>query len=182
MDTVEKYKARRDARLKKRLDEEEWITIKGTHVMVDDDGQVSKGPENIRNTIKNSGGYKPRSGGNGKKPGVKSESSSSYESFPSSFKVGGRKYASPDEVKKVKETVTRFMENAKEGDIYSVGGGVGSAGGQRFAVSKRGDGKLYIGWVDKDGMRRRKPVLMNRQNVEEYIKNGAKIEPKKSSE
>ena len=46
-DVVKKYKIRRDARIKKRMDDE-WITIKGTHVMVDDDKKITKGPERLK--------------------------------------------------------------------------------------------------------------------------------------
>ena len=56
--SIERYKARRDERLRKRMDDD-WITIKGTHVMVDDDGQVSKGPAALKNEVKKGGGYKP---------------------------------------------------------------------------------------------------------------------------
>ena len=51
-DAIKRFRARRDVRLKKRLDEEEWVTIKGTHVMVDDDGQVSKGPVALKGKFK----------------------------------------------------------------------------------------------------------------------------------
>lgn len=47
MDVVEKYRQRRDARIKKRLDDD-WITVKGTHVMIDDEGKVTKGPESLK--------------------------------------------------------------------------------------------------------------------------------------
>lgn len=46
-ESIKKFKQRRDARLKKRLDDE-WITIKGTHVMVDDDKNITKGPERLK--------------------------------------------------------------------------------------------------------------------------------------
>lgn len=59
-DSVAEFRKRRDARLKKRLDEEEWVTIRGTHVMVDDNGQVSKGPKALKDVVKKSGGYKPK--------------------------------------------------------------------------------------------------------------------------
>ena len=51
MDAVEKYRMRRDARLKKRLDDE-WITINGTHVMVDDNKNIMKGPAALKNAPK----------------------------------------------------------------------------------------------------------------------------------
>lgn len=51
---IYEYRVRREKRLDgKRLDDE-WKTIKGTHVMVDDDGKISKGPENLRGLSKKS--------------------------------------------------------------------------------------------------------------------------------
>ena len=47
----EAFKARRAKRLDERslkLDDEEWKTIKGTHVMVSDNGKVVKGPERLK--------------------------------------------------------------------------------------------------------------------------------------
>ena len=57
MNEIEKYRKRRDARIKKRMDEE-WVTIKGTHVLIDDDGQVKGGPDRVKSLIKEGGGYK----------------------------------------------------------------------------------------------------------------------------
>ena len=57
MNEIEKYRKRRDARVKKRMDEE-WVTMKGTHVLIDDDGQVKGGPDRVRSLIKEGGGYK----------------------------------------------------------------------------------------------------------------------------
>jgi len=45
---IEAYKRRRLRRLKARFDEEDWVTIKGTHVLVDDDGNVTGGPSNLK--------------------------------------------------------------------------------------------------------------------------------------
>lgn len=46
---IYEYRNRRQNRIDgKRLDDE-WKTIKGTHVMVDDEGSISKGPERLRN-------------------------------------------------------------------------------------------------------------------------------------
>ena len=44
---VTEYRKRRAERLKGRLDDE-WITINGTHVMVDDNGEVTKGPKGLK--------------------------------------------------------------------------------------------------------------------------------------
>lgn len=58
MDHIKKFRIRRDERMKNRLDDE-WKTIKGTHVLIDDEGQVSGGPDSLKSLIKNSGGFKP---------------------------------------------------------------------------------------------------------------------------
>ena len=50
-DSVKKFQARRDARLKKRR-EDDWITMKGTHVLLDDDGNISKGPQRLKDRNK----------------------------------------------------------------------------------------------------------------------------------
>ena len=57
---VKKFRKRRDERIKAKRADEDWITIRGTHVLIDDDGQVSKGPDTLKNVISNSGGYKSR--------------------------------------------------------------------------------------------------------------------------
>lgn len=72
MEDIEKYKHRRDARLKKRLDDE-WITIKGTHVLIDDGGQVEDGPDSLKSVVKNSGGYKKGTKKSAKKEKQKGE-------------------------------------------------------------------------------------------------------------
>lgn len=43
------YKERRRRRLDGRRLDDDWKTIKGTHVMVDDEGSITKGPERLRN-------------------------------------------------------------------------------------------------------------------------------------
>ena len=158
---VKEYRKRRQARLdaRKVRQDDDWITIKGTHVMVDDDRKITKGPERLRNA-------------SGKAAAPAKSEGPAYESFPASFRVGGRKFASPEENKKARDTVSRFMKEAKDGDVYVVGGGIGSAGGQKFKVTTRG-GKLALAWVSKDGYTRN-PVQMSRSNVETFISNGAR--------
>ena len=56
MNHIDEYRKRREVRLKKRMDEE-WVTMRGTHVLIDDDGQVSKGPEAVKEAVKSGGGY-----------------------------------------------------------------------------------------------------------------------------
>lgn len=278
---INKYKQRRDARLKKRLDEE-WITMNGTHVLIDDEGQVSKGPSTLKSLVEKSGGHKKKSGVTDlRKPGsanmnkgpnspsagkyvetlekggmkantpemIRGEERSfmsggktwdkesltklwqdrgyskkqaearaekdlnetlaatkknreaeeyartgaeaardrmiergknggedpdaekkSYEKIPLAFSIGGSQYATPEEKKKRREIISGFMNDAKEGDVYSVGGGVGSSGGSRFKVTKS-RGKLALQWENS----RYKPVEMSRANVEKFLKNGATL-------
>lgn len=45
---VQEFRERRQKRMDARLDDE-WKTIKGTHVLIDDDGSIKKGPENLKN-------------------------------------------------------------------------------------------------------------------------------------
>ena len=61
-DSVKRYRERRDARIKERRArvDDQWITMRGTHVLIDDGGQVSKGPEKLRNVVKQGGGYKSK--------------------------------------------------------------------------------------------------------------------------
>ena len=91
-----------------------------------------------------------------------------YEALPFSFKKNG---LSKEETKQVRDTIGRFMSNAKEGDVYVVGGGFGSSGGQKFEVTTYRGGKPALRWVGSSW----NPVLMNRANVEKFIRNGAKL-------
>lgn len=59
-DEIKRFRERRDARIKAKRADEEWITMHGTHVLIDDDGQVSKGPETLKSVVKSGGGYKSR--------------------------------------------------------------------------------------------------------------------------
>lgn len=58
-DEIKRYRERRDARMKARADED-WITMKGTHILIDDEGQVKGGPERVRKLVGESGGYRNR--------------------------------------------------------------------------------------------------------------------------
>jgi len=49
--SVIEYRKRRADRLKKRMDED-WITIGGTHVLVDDEKNIKSGPDKLRNLPK----------------------------------------------------------------------------------------------------------------------------------
>ena len=60
MGSVEEFNKRRDARMRAKdgREDDQWITMKGTHVLIDDGGQVSKGPDKLKKVVKSGGGYK----------------------------------------------------------------------------------------------------------------------------
>ena len=91
-----------------------------------------------------------------------------YDSFPWSFRMVGRKNLDKDQQKKIRDTVTEFIKNAEAGQIYSAGGGFGSSGSKFKVISFRGD--LGLRWLSS-----RRPVKMTRQNVEDFIFNGADL-------
>lgn len=84
--------------------------------------------------------------------------------FPVVFR---RELASKADRAIARNAVTRFISEARAGNEYKTGASFGSDG-IHFRVVKRGNGRLYI-----DRGNPWKPILLNRQNVFEYIKNGA---------
>lgn len=105
-------------------------------------------------------------GGRGGKAGSNSVAAT-YEKIPLVFALGGTPTA--EEKKQRKDTVSKFMNDAKAGDVYKVGSGFGSAGAQFEVVERRG--KLALKWSNSN----RQPVQMNRANVEDFIRNGATL-------
>jgi len=178
--------------------DDQWVTMNSTHVLIDDDGQVAQGPENLKNHIKKSGGYKSKAGqkipktnrsysnakharGNNVEYNygpvyefeeVESKRPKKYDRLP--FYMKSKDYLSPEDRKKIRDTVSSFMKNAREGDVYKCGGGVGSAGGARFKVTTHRGAKA-LAWLHPDGHYSR-PVQMSRTNVEEFIRNGVELE------
>lgn len=104
--------------------------------------------------------------------GSSSTSKESYERFPVSVRMGGGDSA---QKKAVSETVSRFMKNAKVGDVYSVGGGVGSKGGVRFEVTSKGSKGMGLKWQDSN----RQALKFDRNNVKSFIANGATLVSRK---
>lgn len=51
-------------------------------------------------------------GSSGKKESV------SYPRLPLAFRIGGSKYATAEEKQQRRETITRFMNEAKAGNVY----------------------------------------------------------------
>lgn len=52
---ISAYRARRKSRLDGRRLDDEWKTVKGTHVLIDDNGTITGGPERLRGYEKKSG-------------------------------------------------------------------------------------------------------------------------------
>jgi len=96
----------------------------------------------------------------------------SYNRFPVSVRMGG---GDATQKKEVSETVSRFMKNAKIGDVYSVGGGVGSQGGQRFEITSKGSRGMGLKWLDSN----RQSLKFDRNNVKSFIANGATLVSRK---
>lgn len=98
------------------------------------------------------------------------QSQQSYQSFSWGFRLGGSRQESDEEKKQRRETVTRFMQNAKAWQTYQTGGGIGS-GGVTFEVVpyNRSPNKLGLAYEG------RRPVAMSRANVEKYIAGGATL-------
>ncbi len=114
------------------------------------------------------GGYKMGGRGSsfrGSKVGGSFVPKESYEKFPYGY---NSKYATKEEKKQVSQTISKFMENAQIGDVYSTGNGFGSLG-STFTITERGNGKKMI----KAG--HGNPVQMSRENVRKYIANGATL-------
>lgn len=108
-------------------------------------------------------GAKPTTGGGG---------NNSYQRLPIVFRMGGARYASDEEKQQRRETITRFMNEAKVWNVYRLGGGIGSEGDTpeiEIVPYNSSPNKMGI----KSGNYR--PVAMSRANVERYIANGATL-------
>ena len=108
-------------------------------------------------------------GGNGSKFQAKS-----YPAFPVGARIFGGRGATPEEKKQTREIVSRFMQEAKAGNVYSLGAGIMSGSGETFEIVhyNRSPNKLGI----RSGGR---AVAMSRENVARYIMNGATLVNKK---
>ena len=97
---------------------------------------------------------------------------SSYPAFPIGARLFGGRGASPADRAAKRSIVSRFMSEAKVGNVYSVGGGFGSAGGDRFSVVRfgRSPNKMGLRWQGTG-----RTVAMSRENVASYIANGARL-------
>lgn len=88
----------------------------------------------------------------------------SYPRFSYSVRIGR---GSPEEKKQLSNTISDFMKNAKDGDLYRVGGGIGS-GGETFSITGSGS-RMKI------RTERGRSVKMNRENVKSWLLNGAAL-------
>lgn len=106
-------------------------------------------------------------GGRGSSFGV--SALSTYDSFPVSVRLGHS--ATPEEKKQKRDTVNRFMNEAKAGNVYAAGHGIGSSGSQFEIVHfNRSPNKLGLRWSNTG-----RPVALSRSNVEKFISNGARL-------
>lgn len=94
----------------------------------------------------------------------------SYPAFPVSTRMFGGAHASPDDRAQKRAIVTRFLSEAKEGNVYSIGGGFGSRGGEQFEIVhfNRSPNKLGI----RSGGR---TIALSRENAAKYIMNGVTL-------
>lgn len=97
-----------------------------------------------------------------------------YERFPESFMFRSRgiRACSPEAQKQIKNTISNFIKNAENGQVYEAGVGFGGTGTPKFRVTERGNGELYLAWISSGYS---KPVKMTRKTVGEYIFNGATL-------
>lgn len=94
----------------------------------------------------------------------------SYDRLPLSTLWGNGSMATPAEKKQKRDTVKRFISEAKVGNVYATGTGVGSSGSTFEIVQyNRSPNKMGI----KDGSGR--PVALSSTNLVGYIKNGAHL-------
>lgn len=104
-------------------------------------------------------------GGRGARSGFVRQS---YERFPYSVRMGA---GDSTQKKQVSETISRFMKNAKIGDVYEAGNGFGSSGGARFQVVQKGASGMGLKWINSN----RPALKFDRKNVRDFIANGAML-------
>ena len=94
----------------------------------------------------------------------------SYPAFPVGARIFGGAGASAEDKAQKRAIVTRFLSEAKEGNVYSVGAGIMSGGGDSFEIVhfNRSPNKLGI----RSGGR---TIALSRANISKYIMNGATL-------
>lgn len=98
----------------------------------------------------------------------------SYPAFPVGARIMGGAGASAEDKAEKRAIVTRFLSDAKEGNVYSIGAGIMGGGGDRFEIVhfNRSPNKLGI----RSGGR---TIALSRGNIAKYIMNGATLVSKK---
>lgn len=87
---------------------------------------------------------------------------------PSSY--FGSKYATPDEKQLANRIISRFLDEARIGNVYESAAGFGGTHGIRFVIVPLGH---RLGVKNVNSLLR--PVRLNRKNAIRFIKNGAKL-------
>lgn len=114
-----------------------------------------------------------KGGGGGKSSG--GGALSTYDRIPIVFRLGGSSYATKEEKAQRREILTKFMNEAKIGNVYITGNGLGSSGSEFKIVSSRG--KMALKWTNSN-----RPVQLDRKNAESFIANGARLIRKEKSQ
>ena len=98
----------------------------------------------------------------------------SYPAFPPGARIFGGSGASAEDKAQKRAIVSRFMAEAQEGNVYSLGAGILGGGGEQFEIVhfNRSPNKLGI----RSGGR---TVALSRSNAVKYIMNGATLIRKK---
>lgn len=79
-------------------------------------------------------------------------------------------YSTPEAKRLTQQIVDRFLEEAKEGNVYEAGAGFGNDRSSLFTIVR-----LRFGLGIKNIGSSCKPDRLNRVNAIRYIKNGAKL-------
>lgn len=102
----------------------------------------------------------------------------SYGDFPVSTRIFGGKGASKED-KATKQAIKKdFMADVEVGNVYRVGGGIGSAGGMEFEIVNynRSPNKMGLKWSGSN----RQAVALSSTNLDGFLMNGATLIKKKT--
>lgn len=98
----------------------------------------------------------------------------SYPAFPVRVRIMGGAGASAEDKAQKRAIVTRFMSEAKEGNVYSLGAGIMSGGGEQFEIVRFNRSPNKLG-IRSNG----RTIALSRSNAAKYIMNGATLIRKK---
>ena len=101
-------------------------------------------------------------------------SAKSYPAFPVRARIMGGAGATAEDKAQKRAIVTRFLSEAREGNVYNTGTGILSSGGDKFEIVhfNRSPNKLGI---RSNG----RTVALSRENAAKYIQNGVTLVGKK---